>query len=62
MFNVGDIFRAAPIGAGLLHFDGADLVVIDIVDVDGNPLPGDRHYNIGIKDEPVLAVLAKSVQ
>lgn len=62
VFGCYDWGRSLIIGTGLVYYDGENLLRPDLVDLSGNPLPGDTFYNIVIKGEPVLAVLAKTVQ
>lgn len=62
VFEAWDWGRSLMIGSGLVYYDGENLLKPDLVDLMGNPLPGDTFYSIVIKGEPVLAVLAMSVQ
>lgn len=62
VFNAADAYRSLQIGYGFVYYDGNNILKPDMVDLFGNPLPGDTYYNIVMTGEPVLAVLATSVQ
>jgi hypothetical protein len=62
IFDCYDWSHYLLIGWGLVYFDGQNLLKPDFVDLLGEPLPGGTFYNVALTGEPVLAVLAMSVQ
>lgn len=63
MMNSLDVFTVDGIivGVGLMYWDGEKLLKPDIIGLLGEQLPSSM-YQLRPRGEPVLAVLAKSVQ
>jgi hypothetical protein len=62
MMNIVEVStHGVIVGWGMVYFDGNELLRPDIVSLSGEILP-EGMYNLRYTDEPILAVLAKTVQ